>query len=159
MAPGTEKESAASRTGAGSKEDRVIDAFTNRQRLRVYWLVLTNGEPLGVRDVQRGLALSSPSVAFHHLDKLVEAGLLEKDAYGRYAVVKNVEVSVLQAFTRIGRFILPRFSFYAAFFTSLSLGYLLLSWPAPSLFVLILGGVSAGSYWYEALRVWRRRPF
>ncbi|MBI4257816.1 MAG: helix-turn-helix transcriptional regulator [Thaumarchaeota archaeon] len=141
------------------RADQVFDAFTNKQRLRIYWLLLTSNEPLGVREVQRGLGLSSPSVAFHHLDKLVESGLAGKDVHGRYIPLKNVEVSVLQAFARIGRFVLPRYSFYATFFTSLTAGYLLLLGSSANVFTMILGIASSGAFWYEALRSWRKRPF
>ncbi len=148
-----------SQEGGAPTGDRVLDVFMNRHRLKVYWQVLTRNEPSGVREIQRGLGLSSPSVAFHHLDKLVEAGLVAKDAYGRYVAVRNVEVSVLQAFMRIGRFVLPRYSFYAAFFTTLTIGYLLLAGTSAGIFTLTVGGASAAAFWYEAIRVWRRRPF
>ena len=46
--------------------------------------------------MQRALGLSSPSVGYHHLDKLARMRLVEKDQYGEYASVKNVNVNVLQ---------------------------------------------------------------
>ncbi|MBI2184324.1 MAG: winged helix-turn-helix transcriptional regulator [Thaumarchaeota archaeon] len=158
MAP-TPEETVEPQKKPQERADQVFDAFTNRQRLRIYWLLITSSEPLGVREIQRGLGLSSPSVAFHHLDKLVESGLAEKDAHGRYLPVRNVEVSVLQAFAKVGRFVLPRYSFYAAFFTTLTIGYLVLSGSSVNLFTTILGVASAGAFWYEAVRAWRKRPF
>ena len=44
--------------------------------------------PVGAREVQRDLGLSSPSVAWHHLEKLRELGLLRKNARGEYTLAK-----------------------------------------------------------------------
>jgi len=41
--------------------------------LRVYRLIYRQGRPMGVHDVQRGLQLSSPSVAQYHIKKLLES--------------------------------------------------------------------------------------
>ncbi|MEM3539277.1 MAG: hypothetical protein QXM29_05870 [Nitrososphaerales archaeon] len=40
---------------------------------------------------------------------------MEKDDYGRYLLKEYVEVGILQFFTKISRFMLPRYSFYASF--------------------------------------------
>ena len=121
--------------------------------------VLRNTGPLGVRELQRALGLSSPSVAYHHLDKLVRLGLVEKDQYGEYAVVKSVNVGVLQAFTQIGRLIIPRFIFYAVFFTTLLLGYTIIFHSALNAFALSFGIFACAFSWYETIRTWKRRPF
>ncbi len=47
---------------------------------------------VGVREVQRALGLSSPSVAHHHMEKLRGLGLLEKSATGEYRVIGRVDV-------------------------------------------------------------------
>ena len=49
--------------------------------LRAYLFILKSPKPVGVRELQRSLGLSSPSVAYHHLDKLIRLGLIEKDQY------------------------------------------------------------------------------
>jgi SOS-response transcriptional repressor LexA len=41
---------------------------------KVYWFLLKTGSPLSVREVQRALHFSSPSVAHHHLEQLRELG-------------------------------------------------------------------------------------
>ena len=74
-----------------------------------------------LREVQRRLGFSSPSLALLHLEKLLNWGLVEKDNFGRYRAVKKVDVAILQPFTKIGRFMLPRFTFYATFFTTLTI--------------------------------------
>lgn len=43
-----------------------------------------NGEDIGVRDAQRSLGLSSPSTIIWHLDKLADAGLVEKTPTNKY---------------------------------------------------------------------------
>jgi predicted DNA-binding transcriptional regulator len=47
--------------------------------LDIYRLLLKTGKPLGIREVQRALNLSSPSVAQYHLVKLEQAGLLKRE--------------------------------------------------------------------------------
>ncbi len=42
---------------------------------KVYWFLLKNGNPVSVREVQRSLRFSSPSIAYHHLEQLRELGL------------------------------------------------------------------------------------
>ena len=50
---------------------------------RVYLFVVANG-PVGVREVQKSLGLSNPSLAMYHIQTLADAGLLTQDSYGRY---------------------------------------------------------------------------
>ena len=127
--------------------------------LRAYLFILKNPKPVGVRELQRSLGLSSPSVAYHHLDKLMRLGLIEKDQYSEYALVKNANVNVLQAFTQVGRLLVPRFIFYAVFFTTLLLGYILIFQQSSNFFAIAFGLFASLFAWYEAYRTWKRRPF
>ena len=102
--------------------------------------------------------MSSPSVASHHLDKLRDLGIVDQDSYGRYFLSVTVEVGVLQVFTKVGRFMLPRYSFYAAFFTTLLILYLAISFSSINYFALGFVLVGCGIFWYETMRIWRRRP-
>jgi hypothetical protein len=86
-------------------------------------------------------------------------GLIEKDQYGEYTLVKNVSVNVLQAFTQIGRLLVPRFTFYAVFFTTLLIGYLLLFQERANVFAVAFGLFACLFAWYETFRTWRKRPF
>ncbi len=133
--------------------------FGNRQRFRIYWFMLTKSEPLGVREIQRGLGISSPSVVSHHLDRLKEAGIVSVDDYGRYALESKVEVGVMQAFTKVGSLLLPRFSFYAVFFTSSVIMYMLLFGGDANVYAVVFAVIGSLFSWYESYRVWRRRPF
>ena len=84
--------------------------------LNVYVYVVKKGRPLGPRDVMRGLHISSPSVAYRHLQKLESAGLLTKDKYGEYVVKRKTSV---KGFHWVGKSFLPRTMFYFFFFFGL----------------------------------------
>lgn len=136
-----------------------IDNELRGRTLKAYLFMLKSSKPLGVRELQRALNLSSPSVAYHHIDKLARLGLIEKNEYGEYAMVKNVNVSVLQAFTHIGRLLVPRFIFYAVFFMTLLLGYVVIFHSSLNGFAVTFGIFACAFAWYETLRTWRKRPF
>ena len=142
-----------------SIDTSVIDAELKGRTLRAYLFILKSPKAIGVRELQRALGLSSPSVAYHHLDKLTKIGLVEKDEYGEYTLVKSVNVNVLQAFTQIGRLLIPRFIFYAVFFTTLLVGYLLVFLNHPNSFAVAFGLFASLFAWYETYRTWKKRPF
>jgi hypothetical protein len=80
---------------------------------RVYLYVMGEGKPVGPRDVMRGVDLSSPSVAYRHLQKLQTLGLIEKDAYGEYVIKEKANVN---GYIWVGRNLVPRLFFYSFFF-------------------------------------------
>jgi len=128
----------------------------------IYWYMIKRSSPTGVREVQRALGLSSPSVAHHHLEKLKELGLVEKDGAGEYRVLEKVSVGLLRFFVRLGRFVLPRYVFYASLTTTMLLGYLVAYRPIfspESLMVIIFGSVASSIFWYESVRILREAPF
>lgn len=127
--------------------------------LQAYLFILKSPKSIGVRELQRTLSLSSPSVAYHHLDKLARMGLIEKDDYGEYRVVKSVDVNVLQAFTQIGSLLLPRFTFYAVFFATLLIGYVLIFHENLNPFAIAFGFFACVFAFFETYRTWKRRPF
>ncbi|MDG6953853.1 MAG: hypothetical protein JRN33_02570 [Nitrososphaerota archaeon] len=136
-----------------------VDYELRGKTLTVYLYVLKHGKAIGVREVQKALGFSSPSVAFHHLDKLVGLGVVERDEYDRYVLAKKVDVGILHSFVSVGGVTLPRLGFYAAFFTTIAAAYLLLERGSLDLYALIGTVGGAGVFWYEAWRVWRRKPF
>jgi hypothetical protein len=81
--------------------------------LRVYAFVIKENKRIGPREVMRGVNLSSPSVAYWHLQKLEALGLLQKDEYGEYVVKEKASIS---GHLWIGRNIVPRLMFYSLFF-------------------------------------------
>jgi hypothetical protein len=149
---------AAERLSGEAPRDK-IEYELRGKTLQVYMYLLAHGSAVGVREVQKELGFSSPSVAFHHLDKLVNLGILEKDQYERYVLLKKVDAGIMSAFVNVGRLTLPRLGFYAAFFTTIAVAYLLVDFHVLDLYALI--GTVGGSavFWYEAWRVWRRKPF
>src|SRR5580700_11506973 len=123
--------------------------------LKVYLYVLKQGKPVGVREVQRELGFSSPSVAYHHIEKLARLGIIEQDSMGDYILTKKVDPGMLQAFVNVGKFSLPRLGFYAVFFTTIAVAYVLSNLDLLDVYALI--GTIGGSavFWYELLRIWR----
>jgi len=130
---------------------------------KVYWLLLKRGHPMSVREVQRALRFSSPSVANHHLEQLRQLGLVQRqDIGGTYSLVSEVKIGVLRHFVKLGRLIFPRYFFYAVFSTASYIVYLTMlvqSFTRENLFITLFGAIVSAIFWYEALRVWRLKPF
>ncbi len=129
----------------------------------VYWLLLKNGRPMSVRQVQRTLRFSSPSVAQHHLERLRELGLVQKQAVGgSYSLTAEVKIGVLRHFVKLGRLMFPRYFFYAVFSTASFFTYILVLMQGltrENLFVIFFGALVSIIFWYEAFRVWSLKPF
>ena len=145
-------------------EDEIkLDYALRGKAWKVYWLLLKSGHPMSVREVQRALHFSSPSVANHHLEQLHELGLVEKqDIGGHYLLVSHVKIGVLRHFIKLGKLLFPRYFFYAVFSTSLLIAYLLFlmqGFTRENLFILSFGTIVSVIFWYEAARVWSLRPF
>lgn len=90
---------------------------TNKEVLRgktllVYRFIISQGKPVGVREIQRKLRFSSPSLAHYHIDKLKEEGLVKEEAGGYIA-----DKVVLKNLVRLRDRLIPRFFFYFLFFT------------------------------------------
>lgn len=142
-------------------EDRV-EAELKGTTLLVYWhLLKARKQCVGVRELQRALGLSSPSVALYHLEKLRNLKVVKKDKSGEYCIQKKVKVGILQQFVNIGKYSLPRFLFYAVFFITATIMYLLQYGVTfiDSVFVIIFGVAASAVFLYESVRLWRRKPF
>ncbi len=135
-----------------------IEEQLKGKTLQVYTYMIKKKEPVGVREVQRDLGFSSPSVANYHIEKLVEMTLVSQDEYGRYFVVQKVQVGVLQAFVNIGGLTVPRLSFFAAFFTTLLIAYLVLNFNNLNIYAIGFALAGTAAFWYETIRVWIKRP-
>ena len=130
--------------------------------LQIYILLVVEGKPLSVRDIQAKLSLSSPSVAHYHLKKLVKMGLLAKDRKGHYYVRKLIKKGVLKDFLFVGRYVIPKYVFYSAFFLSLLI-FCALAFVGTSdrglLFLTLTSlAIASFSWLYEAFRVIREIP-
>jgi predicted DNA-binding transcriptional regulator len=129
----------------------------------VYWLLLKNGRSMSVREVQKTLRFSSPSVAQHHLEQLRQLGLVKKEEVGgNYSLTSEVKIGVLRHFVRLGKLLFPRYFFYAVFSTAFYLIYvvvLMQAFTRENLFILIFGATVSAIFWFEALRIWSLRPY
>jgi ArsR family transcriptional regulator, arsenate/arsenite/antimonite-responsive transcriptional repressor len=62
----------------------VFKALADPARVRIVNVLATSGEPVCVCNLIEPLGLSQPTVS-HHLKKLTEAGLLEREQRGKWA--------------------------------------------------------------------------
>lgn len=135
-----------------------VESQLKGKTLQVYMYMVRKKEPVGVREVQRDLAFSSPSVANYHIDKLVALALVGQDEYGRYYVIQKIQVGVLQAFVNIGGLSVPRLSFFAAFFTTMLFAYVALNYNDLNVYAIGFAVAGSGAFWFETIRVWIKRP-
>jgi DNA-binding transcriptional ArsR family regulator len=130
---------------------------------KVYWFLLRSGSPVSVREVQKALKFSSPSVANHHLEQLRELGLVKKqDVGGYYSLVSEVKIGILRHYVKLGKILFPRFLFYALFFTTFYAAFLLFMVSRASrenFFISLFGVLACAIFWYEAYRFWSLRPY
>ena len=147
-----------------SLEDEIKFEYALRGKAwKVYWLLLKSGRPMSVREVQKSLHFTSPSVANHHLEQLRELGLVQKqDVGGHYYLISEVKIGVLRHFVKLGKLLFPRYFFYAVFSTAFYIAYLFVlmqGFTRENLFILLFGAIVSAIFWYEAFRVWSLRPF
>jgi len=140
-----------------------LESALKGKTLLVYWYLLQQPtHSVGVREVQRALGFSSPSIAVHHLEKLQDLGLIWKKGTGEYVLKSEVKVGILRFFTRMGRFIVPRYLFYSVFFSTMLTAYLtlcVLSRIAPTFYAVMFGLIAVIIFWVETFRLWRAKPF
>jgi hypothetical protein len=116
---------------------------------------------VGVREVQRALGFSSPSIAVHHLEKLQDLGLIQKKDTGDYVLEQEVKVGILRFFSRLGRFLVPRYLFYSVLFSTMLFTYLalcILGQTTPSFYAIVFGSIALIVFWVETVRLWRAKP-
>jgi len=145
------------------EEEAELEYALRGKAWKVYWFLLKSGRPMSVREVQRALHFSSPSVANHHLEQLRELGLVEKqDIGGHYFLINEVKIGVLRHFVKLGKLLFPRYFFYAVFSTTfymIYISFLMQGFTRENLFILFFGAIVSAVFWYEAIRVWSLRPF
>ena len=131
----------------------------NGRTLMVYFVLLNKGS-IGVRELQRFLDLSSPSVARYHLDKLTELHLVE-NRNGVYILTHKADLPVLTSWILIGKHLYPRILFAAIFFTLLFLCYLIFFysfWHTDAFFVVLFGSLIIIYLWIEVLLQFIHKP-
>lgn len=139
-----------------------LESELKGKTLIVYWYLLQQPtHTVGIREVQRSLGFSSPSIAVHHLEKLQDLMLVEKTATGEYVLKEEVKVGILKLFMRMGRFMVPRYFFYSILFSTMLTAYLTLCFIGqilPSLYAVTFGLVASILFWFETVRLWRSKP-
>jgi len=148
---------------ASSSDLAVVESELKGKTLLVYWYLLRSpSSAVGVREIQRSLGFSSPSVAAHHLEKLLSLGLVEKSMTGEYFLTQEVRVGLLRFFTRLGRFLVPRYLFYSVWLSTMVIVYLTFyGWSGclHNIAAIIFGFITCFILWFETVRLWREKPF
>jgi len=125
--------------------------------LKVYLYLLKHG-PSELREVQRGLELSSASLASYHLAKLAEANYVSQDEQGKYFAVKDAETKVLEGYSKVGPALVPQLFFFSLLFTILAgfFSFEVLDGSNFTLFLILLCVAMVAVFWYETLVLWRK---
>ncbi|MBY9008727.1 MAG: hypothetical protein KGD74_02530 [Candidatus Lokiarchaeota archaeon] len=138
--------------------DKLVSNLTGRT-LMIYF-VLLNKKSIGVRELQRHLDLSSPSVAKYHLEKLVNLHLAE-NRNGIYHLGKKADLPLLTSWVLLGKYLFPKVLFAAILFTSLFIGYLLFIysyWNKDSMFFILFGLILMVYIWFEVIIQFKQKP-
>lgn len=139
-----------------------LESELKGKTLLVYWYLLQQPtHTVGIREVQRSLGFSSPSIAVHHLEKLQDLMLVEKTSTGEYVLKEEVKVGILKLFMHMGRFMVPRYLFYSILFSTMLMAYLtlcIIGQIFPSLYAVTFGLVASILFWFETVRLWRAKP-
>jgi len=135
-----------------------LDSLLKGKTQKVYFYMLRHLRPLGMREIQRGSGLSSPSLAIYHLNKLKSLSLIEVDENGQYYVVQEFKAGLLRFFAGSGRLLVPRYLFYSVFYSVVLIGIavfipLFLNSTGLLLIAVLLFGTITS--WVETLNVWR----
>ena len=111
----------------------------NATTFQAYVYLVKTGKPAGPRDVMRGANLSSPSVAYRNLQKLMDLGLVIKDEYGNYVVKEKVG---LKGHVWVGKRLIPRFAIFGFVFLGVLIAEMAVLVPH-----LFFGSPVEGSFW------------
>jgi DNA-binding transcriptional ArsR family regulator len=121
----------------------------------IYRFLVKSNKPVGIREVQRALNLSSPSIVAYHFSKLEEVNLVKREQ-GDYVVSKLI----LEHSIRVSRFIIPRHLFYAAFAVAVLIIELTILRPnvinREYFFSTVATLIFAIVFGYEAVKAWHR---
>jgi hypothetical protein len=111
----------------------------NQTLFDTYVYLVRANKPVGPRDLMRGANLSSPSVAYRNLQRLIDIGLVAKDDYGNYIVKKKVGLS---GYFWIGKTLIPRFAVFAIIFVGVLIAEIAVLIPH-----LVAGSGVEESFW------------
>ena len=125
--------------------------------LKVYLFLLKHG-PSELREIQRGLNLSSASLASYHLGKLVEVDYVNQDTQGKYFAVKDASIRVLEGYSKVGPAVVPQLFFFSLFFTILSVFFSVAALYGSfyTVYLIIASIAMVAVLWYETLILWKK---
>jgi hypothetical protein len=141
-----------------TKDNRVASDILRGNTLRVYLCLLKHNGGMELRDVQRELQLSTPSLASYHLSRLVRAGYAEQTNDGRYRAAKDVSTEVLEGYSKIGIIVVPQLFFFSLLFTIL-ITFFLYETTISQAYLQVFPWISilaVAALWFETIRLWRR---
>jgi hypothetical protein len=124
--------------GAVTKTEGSEDQL-NAIAFHTYVYLVKAGKPVGPREVMRGADLTSPSVAYRNLQKLMDLGLVINDEYGNYVVKEKVG---LKGYVWLGKIIVPRFVVFGLVFLGVLIAEVAILVPH-----LLLRASVEGSFW------------
>ncbi|AFU57431.1 hypothetical protein Ngar_c04870 [Candidatus Nitrososphaera gargensis Ga9.2] len=136
-----------------------LECRLSGRTLQVYLYLQKKKEASRIREVQRDLGLSSPSVAEYQVEKLVEMGLAGRDSYGRVFVTRKVKVKALESYVNFGRFTVPRLAFYASIFTAIAALYAVFNFNSLNVYDVAVPAGAAAIFWFEAWKLWKYSLF
>lgn len=111
----------------------------NASTFQTYMYLVKVGKPVGPRDVMRGANLSSPSVAYRNLQKLVDLGLVVKDEYSNYVVKEKAN---MKGYMWFGKTLMPTFIIFGFVFVGMLIAEIAVLIPH-----LILGSSIEEAFW------------
>jgi hypothetical protein len=135
-------------------DEKKTDEILHGKTLLVYRFVINKNEPVGVREIQRKLKFSSPSLAQYHIEKLKDEGLIKEEAGGYIA-----DKIILKNLIRFRNMLIPRFFFYFLIFAFGSFLELTVLLPPiitrEYLVAVSFTLVAAVAFGFETFRNWR----
>jgi hypothetical protein len=121
----------------------VADEELNSTLFNTYVFLIKTGKPVGPRDLMRGANLSSPSVAYRNLQRLMDLDLVTKDEYGNYTVKKKLG---MKGYIWLGRMLIPRFAVFGFIFVGILIAEIAVLIPH-----LLAGSPIEESFWLLTL--------
>lgn len=112
----------------------------NASTFQTYMYLVKVGKPVGPRDVMRGANLSSPSVAYRNLQKLMDLGLVVKDEYNNYVVKEKVSK---KGYVWVGKTLMPSFVIIGFIFVGMLIAEIAILVPH-----LVVGAPIEEAFWF-----------
>lgn len=93
----------------GSRPIEELREQLQGKSLEIYYYLVKNEGYHGVREIQKFFGYSSPNVATYHLQKLLDAELVEQNDQNRYGVVSDeIKIGALEDQVRVMSYWVPR---------------------------------------------------